>query len=854
MSDVRTCSRPIQSCFQCRKRKIKCNREYPCAPCILRGESEVCREVDRSAASSGKSTIETLDDVVNRIAVLEKMVSRLSKFLPPDLLFSLTPEPSASAAAATKPVVDGSSSIEKLPTPFTPFIGKSSPPTKEEGDIAGLHILSGSTSSDEEIAVMLEDFAMGNRINRHRAALELLDSTTSMNRDSWAAAAAAAPGSFQTGPLSLLVDSSANVLQRLISILPDETRSRGLIQFYFDRIEWYTKIFHYPSFMAEANEVFQQINCHLRSGSYRVNNDNHCSGSDPVRSSSSFGHISLPFLSTMFIVICLALHLVEPEICQKFDIASEEAATMSKKMYSAAQICLWMDDFWSNHSLEGVQCLLLMGVYQKSLDDADSHWALLGSAIKIAQNLGLSHLGSETDHRAYSGSWKSIVKREIARRVWWNLIFNDWSHAAAHGGVYSVHPSQNFTGLPANINDSDLVEGRELPRDDHQYTEMTFSLTRFEFVEIYPEIIDNNANASGLRSHGSSQTFIAETDARLGDMLERIPSRFQHGEQSIRHYPVKRETMGVLEMETLLALVMGETRRMRLHRPYLHRGYTDRKYARCTEQCVRSARAILHYLKSTPEQSVVFLRWWLVMFYGFGAAVVLFIDLCHLKAKNLAAVESRRVELREALNLFKITQNASTVSQNAIALLEGMLAVCEPRSSKKRRAEFHSPMERIAKRIMVESQASRSNTIAVPSIDDNPGTVGGACDPTLKTECCLSFDHGQTIGTGRSLGPDFQPHLDVTCVDQWDRRSLISPSTNDWHGFGGIEQGSQGMIFGSEFDDATAIDELGQLFWTAESSSGGTTSVPFQNPKLNVPVYGTGHGTGVWVHHNQNSY
>ncbi|EEB97961.1 hypothetical protein MPER_02620, partial [Moniliophthora perniciosa FA553] len=88
-----------------------------------------------------------------------------------------------------------------------------------------------------------------------------------------------------------------------------------------------------------------------------------------------------------------------------------------------------------------------------------SHWALLGSAIKIAQNLGLSELGSEADSKSWGCSWNSLIKRETARRIWWNLIFNDWSNAAAHHGAYSIHPTQNRTALPANVNDADLVDG-----------------------------------------------------------------------------------------------------------------------------------------------------------------------------------------------------------------------------------------------------------------------------------------------------------------------------------------------------------------------------------------------------------
>ncbi|KAL0062845.1 hypothetical protein AAF712_010301 [Marasmius tenuissimus] len=813
---------------------------------------------------------ETLDDVVNRLGVVEKVVSRLSKFLPQDLFLSI--------AAGRADILSGHDYSAGFVTPN----GYAQPSPAGPGHTVWHEhqIISEAprspevaASSDEEIAMVLEDFAMGNRINRHRAASELLADHNSSGYPWSTLSHTVEPGAHslptpptpndailpfclsEFHPLSLFVDPSTNIIPKLASLLPHESQTKELIEFYglhstddnfpgiskFARIEWYTKIFHYPSFVIEANEHLREIS---RFGSSSAGGD--------VPAGSGFGQISLPFLSTMFMVLCLGLHLIEPEICQRLNIGSQEAATLSKRLYSAAQACLWIDNYESNHTLESVQCLILMGVYQQNLDDADSQWALLGSAIKIAQNLGLSRLGSENENRTFADPWRSIIRRETARRVWWNLVFNDWSHAAAHNGAYSIHPSQNFTGLPANVNDTDLIDGREIPVDNNQYTQMTFSLTRFRFVEIYREIVDNsNLNAmlsmyphSGY-SNSRNYGFVIETDARLATMLNGIPSQFQHTESGMQHPPIKQETMGVQDMETLLALIMGETRRMRLHRPYLYKGYHDRKYAKSTEQCIDSARAILHYLKSTPEHSAIFLKWWLVMFYGFGAvsgsalgficltlklvepqAVVLFIDLCHLKTENPSAVESRKMELKEALNLFKLTRNVSTVSQNAIALLEGMLAVGDPRgSSRKRGAPGSIPMERIAKRIMVDA----ANT-GVPA-----QAVNSNASDAPRQECRPPY-HPASSNMAKIHPHGHQPHLRShreydqlhPHEAQWLNEQMTSPST-EWNTLG-LEPGAQ-LFFGPEFDEAT-INELGQLLWTPESDSGVAVNAKATNSSV----------------------
>lgn len=94
-------------------------------------------------------------------------------------------------------------------------------------------------------------------------------------------------------------------------------------------------------------------------------------------------------------------------------------------------------------------------------------------------------------------------------------------------------------------------------------------------------------------------------------------------------------------------------------------------------QCISSAHNILNHLKSDDEQSAILLKWWIVLFYGFAAAVVLFIDLCHMKASEGIqedVLEERREQLRQALDLFKTAEHISVVSRNAIVLLEGLLS------------------------------------------------------------------------------------------------------------------------------------------------------------------------------------
>ncbi|KAK1225842.1 hypothetical protein PQX77_011203 [Marasmius sp. AFHP31] len=710
-------------------------------------------------------------------------------------------------------------------------------------------------SPDEEAALMLEDIALGNRMNRRRAASQLEPNSNLGRAHSFSMETVITPpilaeqgmypfskpsspssrnlpscGLPQEHPLALLVDPSTNVVHQIVSILPDEPTSRNLVQLYFERIEWYTKIFHYPSFMSEANHLLDQISLFS-------------SDATTWDKSSSPPRISFPFLSTYFMVLCLAYHLSESPVSQTPNINDQDAAVKAKKFYNAAQVCLWIDNFTANHSLESVQSLILMGIYQQNLDDSDSHWALLGSGIKIAQNLGLARLGSESDGKNYAGPWKSIVRREVARRVWWNLVYGDWSHAASHNGVYAVHPSQNGTGYPANINDVDLVDGQPLKQvPSSQYTEMTYSLTRFRFVEIYRQIVDNMENPTGYG-------FIVDTDARLRDMLEvELPASFQVQEGSPKE-AAAHSLRGVKRMEYNIALIMGETRRMRLHRPFLFRGYKDRKYSKSKEQCIASARAVLEILKSDPEQAGHLLKWYMIMFHGFAAAVVLFIDYCHLRADDPAALELRKKELHDALSLFKNAQLLSGVSQNAINLLEGMMNTAEQRfspSSRKRSApDDHERWDRVAKKTIVSAnrQVGLTRSPQIPGSiptpipmkfgSQSPDLKGG--EPVLSPGRPFPSPTSTSSRMSSSQPPSFHPTLSPHPIHSPHPGSVIAQQANVsvWatshsHSGSGREVIEHGMFTSKDwnfldstamkaFDDVT-ISELGQLLWSGDDS------------------------------------
>ena len=233
---------------------------------------------------------------------------------------------------------------------------------------------------------MLEDFAMGYGQNRERVSRQLNPEHAPATSDQQPR------GPAPNHPFSLL----------------DPQRSWSLVTIYLRRIEWYTKTLHGPSFLAECE--------HLLS----LGPDEAIRQARPA------------FLCCYFLVLCVALHLIEPAEASALGFTHEQASDLSSTFFASATSLLWSSDWLRNPSLEFLQAVVLMGVYSYNVDnEADAHWSLLGSAIKVAQNLGLSRLGTESKTKQWPTAWKSFRKRETGRRVWWNLVTLDWSHAQA---------------------------------------------------------------------------------------------------------------------------------------------------------------------------------------------------------------------------------------------------------------------------------------------------------------------------------------------------------------------------------------------------------------------------------------
>ncbi|KAM0786827.1 hypothetical protein ACM66B_002256 [Microbotryomycetes sp. NB124-2] len=707
---VSSSRRPIQSCAECKRRKIKCNRVIPCEPCTARGEQNLCREVEKVDPAVTYALITDVDALQNRVVMLENELANLK-----DAVRGLH----HSGNAATGP--DSVSSPRHSAMVRHAQSNSAAASNADPLDIADAR----QPHPDEEVALVLEDLAMGHRVNKDRATQRLTSSTsipkvgssTQLNLPSPQIPPSASLHTIKdSNPLAFFIPSEFDWVHRVLSVLPSPQQSAALVHFYFHKVEWYTKALHKPTYLQDCQKLF----------------------SLPIHEAAR--QMRPSFLAVHAMVLCLALHLIEGDVQAQINVTQEEAAQLTKKMFSAAQAVLWASDWMSNHSLESLQCIVLMGVYQFNVDEqSDSAWALLGSAIKVAQNIGLARLGAETEARKqlWPEAWKSFAKREVGRRVWWNLVMLDWSHAIAHGATYTAHPGQSHTAQPSNVNDDDMPidspDFMSYPLD--RYTESSFIIFKIRFTILYRELIDH------LITHAPAQySFVLNMDKRLVKLMDSLPDHFRDP------HALPEDSDPNLVKECILLGLMGETRLLRLHRPYLTRGFKDAKFAPSKDRCVHSARNILTLLGVAGRRCPELLRFWIVIFYCFAAAIVTFVDLTR------EPTEATRNLLTETLILLKTAENVSAAARNAIRLLEGLLgAETEIRSTQQTNGDHVTKKRKLD---------SASDTVAggdpfqkavnklLLAAADSPSTAGAvAADSTAHLSTSPSSSHVGSLPT-----------------------------------------------------------------------------------------------------------
>lgn len=446
--------------------ELHSNRVFPCGPCKSRGDDAICREVEKhDESTTGCASSTSLEMLTNRVLHLEAALRATQQALPQNVQSNLLPASlslSHEMASASNPVKPEGQTRRGRPPKNRPKPLKSEESVHEANDAPQTRpIGSGIVSNDsdeEEAAMILEDFAFGRRekssLNNNRVNFGSTPASpaTSINNPAMNAdnEAAVRPCAGRSGPRHAVHSSASafnppdfmlarnetsadDYLKNVLSVLPSRNVGEALVQIYIRKVDFFQKVMHIPSFKKDQENFWNQYELQAKRGRLEI---------------------APAFLGLYLMVLCAAIHFADADEAINVGLTPQEHETLPALYFAASRAALWASDYLENHNLNNLQTIVLMGLYLNNVNASSTHHSLLGAAIKIAQNLGLSRLGDEDSlaHEStaapesrgskkfrWVGMWSSVITREVGRRIWWNLVQLDWFLAASHNYSYTIH-------------------------------------------------------------------------------------------------------------------------------------------------------------------------------------------------------------------------------------------------------------------------------------------------------------------------------------------------------------------------------------------------------------------------------
>ncbi|KAI0837682.1 fungal-specific transcription factor domain-containing protein [Hypoxylon sp. FL0890] len=462
------------SCTNCRARKLKCSREYPCSHCLRSGAECIfpTRKRIRKPRKNKNS------ELLQRLSRLESIVGNVGlAALAGNDVATPASGPSTSLSTAARPAVES-----VLKQAQATAAGTQDDWQKALQASKASRYLSGEFWSS--LCVEVEGL---------RQALEQsTDSSEDELQPSQEASPESAtdnttPSAHALSPGMLLGSASRNSYEHIEHPTPDQIRF--LTSTFFTNVDMILKILHRPTvepaLLALANAPEPS---HLQL--------------TPEREVLYFSiyHAAVASLSAS---ACLT-HL------------GQRREDLMRIYSSAVEHLLVRADYLNSTSLETLQALTLFVACVRSSRGSKAAWALLSLPIRLAQGLNL--------HRESSNAYFSPYEAELRRRLWWQLIVLDIRASEDRGTRTVVALDSWDTRMPLNINDADFGQDTRGPLVEREGpTDMTFYLCTAHCSNLFLHIEHAQGAQGAMRANPN--TAIAGGEERSSTASSGAPNQ-----------------------------------------------------------------------------------------------------------------------------------------------------------------------------------------------------------------------------------------------------------------------------------------------------------------------------------------
>ncbi|KAI6088887.1 fungal-specific transcription factor domain-containing protein [Hypoxylon rubiginosum] len=461
--------RPVKSCLECRKRKLKCDRTSPCSQCQkaqracrYAAEGEAVSLSDGSDVEVSERTAKRTRPVVNQepnqrganyAAVLDDHATRLERL-----------ERHLSGSA--------SSIAESSSTPAQRLAASSL-------TIRGLTVKGGLRTrffgqSSTRVLVNLFDEAKGFMFNRNKSSdiRELFLNIQKIHK------ALQDEHRKATAPITVFVDSMTPIQKRMADVLPSRAVCDTLLNIYLSGSETIYRVLHIPSFMSQYIGYWD---------------------GNPQPDA---------FLPQLLSILCVGYRFLGAGKGQYHDREGIHIPTASSLVRT------WLDGLRGKQLVEfsTLQAELLQLMAQRMINPQNQEsWTHLGLIVRMAMTMGLHRDPSEFAQKI-SPFWA-----EQRRKLWYTMLELD-VHMSMQCNLPCCIREGDFTCLhPRNLNDEDIypsIEQLPPPKPIDQHTDARIQVFAANTLSIRLKVVELINRTDSLQDY--------QQVLEIGNELERV--------------------------------------------------------------------------------------------------------------------------------------------------------------------------------------------------------------------------------------------------------------------------------------------------------------------------------------------
>lgn len=406
-------------------------------------------------------------------------------------------------------------------------------------------------------------------------------------------------------------------------LLPSPRQVRQLVDYHEECLLWYHSSYSGPALRTQLEVFYNRYNGVI-----------------------SRPGVNLQWVALLFSVMTASLVCAPPERVRAWGFRDPERDTLSKRWFQAVTVCLNRAQYTSNLSIFSCQAIATSTVSAHLLGFSNSQSIHLAAAVRIAQSLSLHRLGQD------SGS--ITMDKEIGRRVWCQLCYQDW-FSIPFSESYLINPIYSTSEPPANCDDIDMV-----PQPPNIPTITSYCRFLYDIAAVMPQLQD------GLMGSNTAYTRYKQVlswDARLRNLATTERPAF------FTNVPVEQSWPCWVPWARRALAITFSHKIIMIHRSFLSESFTNPAFAFTRRTCLAASKTIIKEYKAVVEEDGPVL--WIHQAFSIAASIILVLDVLHRDIHDRECTEHQQL-VRDIMEILQCHHN-SMIAVRGVKLLEALL-------------------------------------------------------------------------------------------------------------------------------------------------------------------------------------